>query len=434
MNMTFNEAMTYIEQLNKAGSIYGLERIRTLVDRLGHPEQELKIIHIAGTNGKGSFGAFLGSILMAAGYTVGRYVSPVIDGYCEKIQINGQWMTENEAADMLSEICNVCDGMQKDGLEHPTVFEIETAMAFLYFQRQHVDFVLLEVGLGGGSDSTNVIDHSILSVLTSISLDHTAILGNTIEAIAKEKAGIIKKNQAVLSYEQYPQAARVIKNQCGICGAALTVCDWADVFIKEQSIHGQKFDYKTYKDLCLTAAGTFQIYNAAAAVEASLMLQRMGFDISKDAVYEGLKKAKWPGRFELLCEVPMIIVDGAHNPDGAHCLAESIEKCLVGKNIIYVAGVFADKDYEKVLEILSPYSDTIYTHTPPTMRGLSSEILAHKAGRYYKNAAACENIASAVVQALDKIGPDDAVVAFGSLSTIKSLKYVLKVNGIGCDK
>lgn len=447
--MNYNEAMLYIEQLNKVGSIFGLERIRELVRRLGHPERALKIIHIAGTNGKGSFGAFLGKILECAGYRTGRYISPVIEDYCERIQINGQWINQDSVAEILTEIQAVCRTMETEGYEYPTVFEIETAMAFVYFKRADVDFVLLEVGLGGQSDSTNVIEESILSVLTSIGLDHTAVLGDTLEAIAGEKAGIIKSCQDVLSYPQENSAMQVIQNKCLQCESLLDVCDWKKLKITAQTLNKQQFEYKDFKNLQISMPGNFQIYNSAAAVAAAQILIRQGYDISRQAIYDGLWQAKWPGRFEVVHQSPLIIVDGAHNPDGAQKLGQSIACYLKGKKIIYVAGVFADKDYDGILKILAPYADTIFTHQPPTGRGLDAKLLAQTASKYYKNVTACADISEALRGALeivanaaddclnvaDKAKSDNltafdvceddrqyAIVAFGSLSTIKGLK------------
>ena len=424
--MNYYESMAYIEQLNKAGSVYGLSRIKELLRRLGNPEEQLSIVHIAGTNGKGSFGAFLGEILKAAGYQTGRYISPAVLGYGERIQINGQWIGDDDIADILTEIRQICERMINEGFEQPTVFEVETAMAFVYFKRKHTDFVLLEAGLGGRNDSTNVIERPILSVLTSISLDHTALLGDSLEAIADEKAGIIKHHQDVLIYEQEKTAVKVVSKQCFKMESTLYMTDWSKLQVISQSLSGQQFDYRDEKGLLVRMPGTYQIYNAAAAVDAALILKRQGASIEKTHIFEGLKNARWPGRFEVFDGKPLIIADGAHNPDGAKRLAESIHTYLKNDKVIYVAGIFADKDYRHILEALSPYSETIFTHQPPSSRGLPADTLALAAGQYFKNVRACESIDEAMDQAVRAAKDNGVIVSFGSLSTIAGLKNWLR--------
>lgn len=424
--MNYYESMAYIEQLNKAGSVYGLSRIKELLRRLGNPEEQLSIVHIAGTNGKGSFGAFLGEILKAAGYQTGRYISPAVLGYGERIQINGQWIGDDDIADILTEIRQICERMINEGFEQPTVFEVETAMAFVYFKRKHTDFVLLEAGLGGRNDSTNVIERPILSVLTSISFDHTALLGDSLEAIADEKAGIIKHHQDVLIYEQEKTAVKVVSKQCFKMESTLYMTDWSKLQVISQSLSGQQFDYRDEKGLLVRMPGTYQIYNAAAAVDAALILKRQGASIEKTHIFEGLKNARWPGRFEVFDGKPLIIADGAHNPDGAQRLAESIDTYLKNDKVIYVAGIFADKDYRHILEALSPYSETIFTHQPPSSRGLPADTLALAAGQYFKNVRACESIDEAMDQAVRAAKDNGVIVSFGSLSTIAGLKNWLR--------
>lgn len=424
--MNYSDAMVYIEQLNKAGSILGLERIQELLKRLGNPQDKLSIIHVAGTNGKGSFGAFLGKILETAGYRTGRYISPVIEGYGERIQINGRWIEEKAVADILTKIKTVCEKMQAEGKEYPTVFEIETAMALMYFKDEQADYVILEVGLGGRLDSTNAAAHTMLSVITSVSLDHTAVLGATLEEIAREKAGIIKNHQDVLIYRQDDCVMSAAAAICNEKDSRLYATDWSQLKVTKRTLAGQQFHYKTFENLMITAAGTYQVYNAAAAVDAALLLKKQGASIKETDIYEGLKNAKWHGRFEIVMDKPLIIVDGAHNPDGARRLGESIAAYLAGRKVIYVAGIFADKDYESILSELAPFSDTVFTHTPPVNRGLLAERLAQSAKKYYKNVRSCESIGTALETAVKTAGADGAVVSFGSLSTIRDLKNWLR--------
>lgn len=424
--MNYTESMTYIESLTKYGSIYGLDRIRELLRRVGNPQEKLSIVHIAGTNGKGSFGTFLGEILKEAGYKTGRYISPAVLGYRERIQVDGQWIGESDIAEILTFLRQICLDMKNDGLEHPTAFEVETAMAFIYFERKTVDFVLLEAGLGGKNDSTNVIGKPKLSVMTSISLDHTAILGDTLEEITLEKSGIIKGGHDVLMYDQSPAVTNIVKEVCTKTKSRFYQTDWSQIHVTKQSLDGQQFDYEDLKSLVITMAGTYQIYNAAAAVCAANILNRQGAAIKNEHIYIGLKNARWPGRFEVFKGQPVIIADGAHNPEGAQRLGESIDKCLKEIKIVYVAGIFADKDYEHILEALAPYSDTIFTHKPMTKRGLPAVKLAAEAKTYYKNVYACESLDDAMNQAMKVAGKDGAVVSFGSLSTIANLKNWLR--------
>lgn len=424
--MNFNDAMDYIAKVNKVGSIYGLERIKILLEYMGNPQQNLSVIHVAGTNGKGSFGAYLGKILQTAGFHVGRYISPAVIGYCERIQIDECWIDEDAVAELLTEIKSVCEMIQSQALEYPTAFEVETAMAFLYFLRQKVDFVILEVGLGGLCDSTNVIEHPLLSVITSVSLDHMAQLGNTLAEIAVQKAGIIKENQDVLVYQQSYDVLNIVEQTCRLKHSRLYQTDWEQIKVKLQSLSSQRFDYKYFIDLETAMVGTYQIYNAVAAVDAALILQEQGINITEQDIYEGIKAARWSGRFEIANEKPLIIVDGAHNPDGAVKLGESIHTYLAGQKVIYLAGVFVDKDYDKILQVLAPWSNVIVTHKPPTDRGLPSCDLAKAARKYYKDVYDCGNIDDGLQEAIALAGKGGAIVAFGSLSTIRGLKSSLK--------
>ncbi len=419
--MNYREAMDYIGRVNRAGSIFGLERIRNLLAALGNPQERLSVIHVAGTNGKGSFGAYLGSILQAAGYRTGRYISPAVFGYRERIQVNGAWIDEASVAALLTELQSVCERMRGQTGEYPTAFEIETAMAFLYFERQRVDFVILEAGLGGQHDATNVVEHPLLSVITSVSLDHMAQLGGTLEKITANKAGIIKTGRPALIYDQQAPVMEIVSRFCRERRSSLYRTDVGRLSVRARSLEGQFFDYKDFENLHTRMPATYQLQNAAAAVEAAGILSREGAAIERRHIYEGIEEAFWPGRFEVLREHPLVIVDGAHNPDGAARLGESIDIYLRGRRIVYLAGIFADKDYRRILEALSPWSDTIVTHKPPTDRGLPSKALAEAARPFYKNVFARGDAASGLDLAVKLAGENGAVVAFGSLSTIADI-------------
>lgn len=416
--MDYEEAMAYISRLSQFGSMLGLGRMQELMKRLANPEKCLKVIHVAGTNGKGSVCAFLSAVLRAAGYRVGRYISPAVFDYRERIQVDDAYIDEDFFCETLSVIRETCDEMASEGMEHPTVFEIETAMAFMYFKEMQCDFVLLEVGLGGRLDATNVIERPVLSVITFISYDHMDVLGHTLGEIAAEKAGIIKKRCPVVVCDQEEEALDEIMGQCIRMLAQPSLTDWANLHVKSLGMEGQVFDYKDYKNLEISMAGEYQVKNAAAAVEVLLNLKSQGVQFTGEQLRNGLKQAKWRGRFEKIHEDPCIIVDGAHNPQGARGLARSISAYFKEKHLIYIMGVFADKDYEQILEILSPYSDTLITFTPENARGLPSEALARAAEPYYIHVRDGQTLRNAVEMALDLAEKEDIIISFGSLSTI----------------
>lgn len=421
--MTYEEAIAYIDEINsKKGSVYGLERVRELEFRMGHPCADLKIVHVTGTNGKGSFCTFLAEILKAAGYMVGRFISPTILDYRERIQNDGCWISKNQVADYMTRIRKVCDEMMQEGFEQPTAFEIETVMAFLYFKEMHSDIVLLEVGMGGRGDSTNIIPAPVLSVITSISLDHTAFLGHTLAEIAEEKSGIIKGNPALI-YAQEPEVMSVVQKQCEKTGSPLTVVDFSKANVHTQTVDGQIFDFENLKGLNMKMLGAYQIYNACAAVKAAEVLENI---ITEDAVYTGLLNARWPGRFELISTKPTVVVDGAHNPAGAKSLARSLEIFFEQRRKILIAGIFADKNYQEMLSVMSEVSDTIIVHRPRNARGLDAKMLAVTAQKYFRNVTICDSLLDAVDKAIRQIRqPDDVIVSFGSLSTVKELYDIM---------
>ena len=421
--MTYEEAIAYIDEINnKKGSVYGLERVRELEFRMGHPCADLKIVHVTGTNGKGSFCTFLAEILKAAGYMVGRFISPTILDYRERIQNDGCWISKNQVADYMTRIRKVCDEMMQEGFEQPTAFEIETVMAFLYFKEMCSDIVLLEVGMGGLGDSTNIIPAPVLSVITSISLDHTAFLGHTLAEIAEEKSGIIKGNPALI-YAQEPEVMDVVQKQCEKTGSPLTVVDFSKANVQTQTVDGQIFDFENLKGLNMKMLGAYQIYNACAAVKAAEVLEIL---LTEDAVRTGLLNARWPGRFELISTEPTVVVDGAHNPAGAKSLARSLEIFFEHRRKILIAGIFADKNYQEMLSVMSEVSDTIIVHRPRNARGLDAKMLAVTAQKYFRNVTICDSLSDAVDKAIRQIHqPDDVIVSFGSLSTVKELYDIM---------
>ena len=431
--MSYEETLVWIHQMEQFGIHLGLTRMENLLERMGRPDRQLKIIHVAGTNGKGSVCTFIASVLQEAGYSVGRYISPTLFEYRERIQMNGQMIEEDMLAKGMSIVRSCCESMAADGQEVPTIFEIETAVGFWYFLEKACDYVVLETGMGGRLDSTNVIEHPILNVITSISMDHMAQLGDTLTAIAGEKAGILKKGTPAVFYPQKSEAMEVLVQTAKERRVPSKTADWNQLKIKERTLcetadtleAAQIFDYKHYKDLCIHLAGTYQVENACLAVEAMEMLGAEG--VTEAHLRLGLEKAKWPGRFQCLSKNPCIYVDGAHNPDGAMRLRESIETYFSDKNIISVMGVFKDKDYTDICKIMSEVSDTLIGFTPDHPRGLESALLCETAGAYFKEVLDGEKAEKALAMAKEKAS-DAVIIIFGSLSTISKMCELVKTD------
>jgi len=422
--MNYQEAMDYIEQLNTKGIALGLERITTLLDLLGNPQDELNIIHVAGTNGKGSVCAFMDSALQQAGLRVGRYISPTLYSYLERFQINGSEMDAQTFARILTVVRDACVEMSVQGLELPTVFEVETAAAFLYFREQHCDYVLLEVGMGGRLDSTNVIAHPTLSVITSISMDHTGMLGNTLGEIAAEKAGIIKETRPVVLAWQSAEVMNVLLDKCKECRTEPVIADPLYLYDAQWSLDEQTFSYKDWHNMSISLLGEYQLLNAIVALEALHVLQDDEPALTDNAIHQGLAKARWRGRFEVISKKPLFIVDGAHNSAGAQALLDTIKlipkeqynKCWL------LMGVFGDKAYHDIGRIMSNCSDTMICFKPPGVRGLAADMLAKTIVPYYNNIITMPDAEAAVQYVLAHAAEDDLIVSFGSLSTIKTVQ------------
>ena len=425
--MTYDETFQWIHQMEQFGIHLGLSRMEELLNRMNRPDRELKIIHVAGTNGKGSVCTFISEILQTAGYCVGRYISPTLFEYRERIQMNGQCIEEDALAEGMSIARHCCEAMAEEGLEVPTIFEIETAVGFWYFQKKQCDYVVLETGMGGRLDSTNVIEHPVLNVITSISMDHMAQLGDTLKAIAGEKAGILKQGSPAVFYPQKPEAMEALMETCEEKQITPVVADFSKIQLKERKLceaehtwtAAQTFDYKNYKNLVIHLAGTYQIHNACLAVEAIEALHLES--IQEKHLRDGLEHAKWPGRFECISKEPVVFIDGAHNPEGALSLRESINTYFKDKKKLLVMGVFKDKDYDDILKIMSEVSDTLIAFTPEHVRGLDSAELKLKAETYFSNAIDAKYAEKAYELARNQADLETVIVIFGSLSTISKM-------------
>ncbi|MBR6665531.1 MAG: bifunctional folylpolyglutamate synthase/dihydrofolate synthase [Lachnospiraceae bacterium] len=425
--MKYTEAVEYMESLSSYGIVPGLGNIRNLCEKLKDPQKHLQFVHIAGTNGKGSVLAYVSTILKVAGYKVGRYVSPTISEYRERIQINNRSITKKALGEYVERMKEICEELVAEGKPHPTPFEVETAMAFLFFKEQGCDIVVMETGMGGRQDATNIIENTLVSVLVSISMDHMQFLGKDVTAIAAEKAGIIKPGCQVVTALQEPEVMQVIEKQAEEYQVPVTVAGEENARKIRYGLEKQRFDYGSWKNLEITLAGKHQIGNAVLAIEVVQALRQNGYEITEKALRAGLKETQWPGRFTLLAKKPYFVVDGAHNEDAAKKLAESIEFYFTNKRIIYIMGILRDKEYEKIIDLTHGYADQILTvATPNQARTLSSYELATEVAKVHQNVTAVDSLEEAVEIAYLLAGKEDVIIAFGSLSFTGKLMNILE--------
>ena len=423
--MRYQEAINYIEYCAGFGIVPGLDSIRELLKRLGNPQNELKFIHIAGTNGKGSTLAFVSTALTENGYKVGRYVSPTIFEYRERFQIQGKSVSKAEVGRWMETVALHADAMEKENLPHPTPFEIETAMAFLMFAEKKCDFVVIETGMGGLLDATNVIENTLVSVITSISKDHEGFLGNTIEEITAHKAGIIKKSSVVVSAVQ-EKTVRAVLEEVAIQRQASKI-----VFLKEDDIKNEKFDlqktlftYKEMKRMEILMLGTYQVKNAALASEVLNVLKEMGYRIKEENIRKAFRETQWPARFQIIDKKPLFLVDGAHNVAAAKELRKSIEFYFTNRRIIYIIGMFRDKDYRQVIGITCDLAEHIITVAKKgSSRALPSLELAEEVAKVNPMVTVADSVEEAVELAFLLADKDAVIIAFGSLAYLGDCIY-----------
>lgn len=422
--MTYDEAVEFADSTKKYGSILGLESIRNLMQELGNVQEQLHIIHVAGTNGKGSVCAFLSAALTEAGYRVGRYNSPAVFERREVFRIGETMISKEEYAAVFERVQTACEALKKRGCPHPTVFEVETAAAFLWFYEKKCDLVLLETGMGGETDATNLITHPVCSVLTSIGMDHMQYLGNTIEEIAKVKAGIIKKGCPVVALKQGDSVCEVIKNKAEECGSRCVLVE-VPQYMQEAPIWGTTLQDVHYGSVHTALGGIWQRENLSLALAVLKLLEESGYPITKEAVQSGIAKTIWHGRYEVLQTEPLFIIDGAHNPIAAKRLKQTIEKDFTNREIIYIIGVLADKEHEKMLRLLLPGAKAVFTVTPDNPRALDGESLAKEARKYADTVWYVPDIRKAVEMAKETAKESDVILAVGSLSYLKEVKKAL---------
>ena len=420
--MTYQEARTFIEQTKQYGSILGLTSIRNLMHELEDVQEQIPIIHIAGTNGKGSTGAMVERILRENGYRVGRYSSPAVFSYRESYQLNGAPIAKEAFAECTSQVKLACDRLVLEGKPHPTVFEAETAIAFLFFYKSQCDFLLLETGMGGSTDATNLITHPVCSVITTISMDHMAFLGESLTQIAGAKAGIIKQRCPVVSAVQQPEALAVLERQAEELYAPFCLTRMDSIKDVRYDVGGMTFSHQIYGTIRTQLSGAYQVRNAACALAVIEVLTKQGYAISQQAVTEGMQKAYWPGRFERILKSPELLIDGAHNEDAALQLRETMENCFTNRPITFIIGVLADKEHEKMLRIMLPLAHKVYTITPDNPRAMSAEALGEEAAKYHPDVEAVVDVKRAVTLAIGQASQDEVILAFGSLSYLGAVK------------
>ncbi|MBR2577713.1 MAG: bifunctional folylpolyglutamate synthase/dihydrofolate synthase [Erysipelotrichaceae bacterium] len=416
--MNSYEIKEFIENRPWERTAHRLARMEKLLYVLGDPHKKLKYVHVAGTNGKGSCCAMLTSILCHAGYRVATFTSPHLVEYNERFCMNGIPLGDDKLGEAIEEIRKACTKIDFV----PTVFETLTAIAFVCFAREKADIVVFEVGLGGRLDATNVIEESEVSAIMNIGLEHTEILGDTLEKIAYEKAGIIKENGRVVAYPGTREVIDVFKEVAGKRHAELKVVDPSKIRILKEGLDGQLFDYGRYRNIELSLLGHHQFYNAAVVIETVKLLRKRGYRISAQDIRYGLGNTRWDARLSVLSERPLFILDGAHNPQCAMALKRSLMKILKGKKAVMLCGMLKDKDYVSILNEVEGYASEFVCLTPDSVRALPAEDLAVFLKEKGHKAITVSDIDEGIRTALDKAGEDGAVVAFGSLYLAGAIK------------
>ncbi|MGN0658039.1 MAG: bifunctional folylpolyglutamate synthase/dihydrofolate synthase [Emergencia sp.] len=423
------DAISKIHEFLRFGSVLGLERMEVLLEKLGNPHRDLKVIHVAGTNGKGSICRYVYEVLQAGGYKTGLYTSPYLEVFNERIEFDGAYITDDELEECSASVLEKAEEMVAEGLESPTEFEVVTAVAFVFFQQKHADYVVLEVGLGGTGDSTNVVKNPLCCIIASISLDHTDRLGDTLEQIAGEKAGIIKEGCPVITGSDQPDVMEVFRKKAKEMNAPLYDSRKLPCRIVEETVSGCRFESrvmgKTY-ELEITMAGEHQVRNAVEALQAVVLLNREEkIQISDDAIREGFRTAKQIGRFEIMQENPYVILDGAHNPDGAASLAETVLRRFAGKRILMVTGILADKEVDQVTDTFLKITGDFIITEPDNPRKLDADALAEKFESKGGRCEVCPVPEEAVRRAQEKSGDYDVVLFAGSLYLIGAIRGML---------
>lgn len=424
--MNAEQAIAYIHSVCWKGSIPGLGRTQELLEKMGNPEKKLKFVHIAGTNGKGSTAAMTASILSKAGYRTGLYTSPYIYRFHERIQVDGVEISDEDLTEITEYVKPLADSMAQS----PTEFELVCCIAFEYFYRKKCEIVVLEVGMGGAWDATNVIEVPEVAVITNIGLDHTEYLGDTVEKIAETKSGIFKPHGHGVVYRSTPSVEAVYERVCAERDVSLRKADFEGLVLKAHTLEGQVFDCGSRKNLVLPLLGDHQLHNASVVLSIADTLIGEGWKISEQNIYDGIRDVRWPGRFDIVCRKPLFIIDGGHNPQCIEALVKNIRDYLAGKKVVALTGVLADKDYADMYKPVMPLVDRFVCITPPNPRKLEAEQLARYLRQAGAQAQASESILDGVKQAMKLAGKDGVVLCFGSLYSIGGIRDALKDLGV----
>ena len=419
--MSYEETLAYIHSVKWQGSKPGLSRTRALLSALGNPERQLRFVHIAGTNGKGSTAACIASCLQAAGWRVGLYTSPYINRFNERMQVNGVPISDEDLETLVDRIRPIANALT----DSPTEFELITALGFLYFLQMHCDIVVLEVGLGGALDSTNVIPAPEAAVITALGLDHTAVLGDTIQDVARAKAGIIKAGAPVITYGGVPEADAVIAAVCKEQGCSLYPVDFSQLTLLPSDLSGSRFSFGNLSNLTLPLLGSYQPKNAAVAITTLKVLDKQGWHISDAAIREGLRTVQWPGRFELLRTDPPFLLDGSHNPHGMRATAQSLQDRFPQQKFTFLISVMADKDVTGILTPILPLAKEFVTVRANLPRAMPAEELAARIIALGGTAQAAPSISAGVALAQSLAGANGPICALGTLSFSADVRQTL---------
>ncbi len=416
--MDYRQALEYINSTERFGSRPGLSRVTELLDRLGRPQDGMKFVHIAGTNGKGSCAAMLASVLKTCGYKTGLFTSPYIFRFNERMQINGRQIDDEVLAEIVEKVKSAAEAME----DHPTEFELMTAAALLWYKQEKCDIVVLEVGLGGRFDATNIIAAPEAAVIMNIGLDHVSVLGDSLEQIAFEKAGIIKPGCDVVLYQQGEEVTEVIRRRCAEEDASLRIADFSAIKPEFDSLMGQSFKYMD-EVYALPLLGSHQLKNAAVVLETVDVLRARGWKLEQTDVEHGIYAVSWPGRFELLGDEPEFVVDGGHNPQCAQSVRENLLHYFPGRYRVLLVGMLRDKDYESLAEILDEAASEYVCISPNNLRALPAEELGESLKKYGKKVTVCESIEDGVETAMDHAaGKNGMVCAVGSLYSVGDIR------------
>ena len=420
--MNVNEAIEYIHSVFWKGSIPGLSRTQELLSKMGNPEKDLKYVHIAGTNGKGSTAAMTASILRKAGYRTGLYTSPYIYRFHERMQIDGEQISDEDLIEITEYVKPLADSMS----ESPTEFELVCCIAFEYFKRKKCDIVVLEVGMGGEFDATIVIPCPEVAVITNIGLDHTDVLGSTVEEIALTKSGIFKDGGNAVVYRGAPSVEAVFEDVCRKNNVNLKKADFDSLKLNSLDLFGQNFDCGSRKNIQLPLLGDHQLHNASVVLSVADTLIEKGWKISEENIYDGIRDVSWPGRFDIVCRDPLFIIDGGHNPQCLEALVKNVEDYLSGRKVIALTGVLADKDYGDMYRPILPLIHEFVCITPDNPRKMEAEDLASYLRAVGAKATACGSTQDGVRKAIELAGKDGAILCFGSLYSIGAIHDGLK--------